>query len=172
MCKKLLVFSLTFCFGLISFQFLKLKMESASQETTQALIQNPVQATQNVQPNDYIVSTRNCLSNLQTALASDDRNTVVSLINFPIEIGFKNKKNRSYSVKFKNEAEFLRNYDKIFDSSYKQFIAELTYRNLYYSTSGEMFVNRSELRFARFHKENSENFEVKIISINKYSTYK
>ncbi len=167
MCKKLLVFSLAFCLGLLSLQLFKLNNETSPQKTiADSTISDNSQSVQINQQSPIA----DFFHNFQRAVAKDDRKAVVSLINFPIEVQLFDKKHQPYYKIIKNENEFLLNYDKIFDESFRIFIARRKTSQLLFSTSGEIFIMRSEIRIKPFYTNDNGNFEVKIISL-KYPSY-
>lgn len=174
MCKKLLVFSLAFFLSLLSLQFFNLRNETISQKTTANLtIPDNSQTVQVIRPTsyNYVPSAIDCFQNFQTAVAENDKETVISLINFPIEVQFINKKNQPYYKIIKSENEFLSNYDKIFDDSFKIFISQRKTSQLLFSTSGEIFIWKSIIRMKPFYTNDSRSSEVKVISLNKYPSY-
>jgi hypothetical protein len=169
MFKKLLIFSLAFCLGLISLQLLKLNSETVSQKTTADInVSDTSQIVQTIQPKSVATLAGDCYRDFKAAVAENEK--VASLIYFPIEVQFINKKSKPYYNVIKNEKEFLLNYDRIFDDSFKKFIVQGK-ANLGFSTSGEIFIYRSEIRLKPFYKNDGRDAEVKVIKINKYPTY-
>jgi len=166
MWKKLLVFSAAFCLSLILLTLLKPKAETNPVELPASpMISNdsePVQTAIRISLK-HASAFKNSLLNLQNAVTKNDKETVVSLINFPVEVGFLNKKNKSYYKDIKSETEFLQTYDKIFDEPFKKCIAQMEPDKLLFSTSGEVF--NSGLRMDRIYKNNGSDFEVKIIKL-------
>jgi hypothetical protein len=176
MWKKLLIFSLTFCLGLISL----LLFNSFNKKASQSIVSNPTvsNTTETLQttsqnPTNFVSIADDFFYRFQNAIEKNDKQTVVSLINFPVEVQFVNKQNKPYFKKFRNDAEFLRNYDEIFDALLKQHISEQETKRLLFSTGREVFTQRSEIIMKPFYKNNSQDFEIKIGAINKlYSSYK
>lgn len=177
MWKKLFVLLLTFCLGFFAFQFL----HSSSETTPQNIIIEPdvIVPTQPVQndlqkPPDVVATVRECLYKFKDAVRKNDEKAVVSLINFPIEIGFTNQQGKIYYKKIRNESEFLADYSKIFDDSFKEYISELGSDRLLYrvGTPLEVFTSRSELKLSQFYINGDEKFEIKISEILKYKDYK
>ena len=178
MWKKLIVFSLAFGLSLILLHILKPKIPTDSVE----FVSSPTLSnnSQIINPNqqvsvNYISSVNDFFHKFQNALTADDRETTVSLIKFPIEISFIDKRNKAHLKRFKNEAELLQNYDKIFDNSFKKTIAQIEARNLLLIVGvprSEFWTARHEIRMKPFNKNNNEDFEIKVISIKKYSSYK
>lgn len=175
MYKRLLVFSLAFCLGVGFLQLFKpdyIEPDNDVSPQNRLTDQTVPNVSQSIQSNWQKSAFVDCLYNFQNALAEDDKNTVVSLMKFPVEVTLYNEKDKPYIKKFKNKEEFLQNYDKIFDASFKRFIARLKSSHLFASTSGEVFILRSQLRFKSFYENDGRNFEIKVTSINKYSNFK
>ncbi|HVE60164.1 MAG TPA: hypothetical protein VNB22_25335 [Pyrinomonadaceae bacterium] len=178
MLKRGLIFSLAFGLSLILLQFLKPKVQTESVE----IISSPTLSSnsQIINPNqqdavNYISSVNNFFHKFQNALGADDKETIVSLIKFPVEISFIDKRNKAHLKSFKNEAELLQDYDKIFDYSFKKTIAQIEARNLLLIVGvphSEFWTAGHEIRMKPFNKNNDEDFEIKVISINKHSSYK
>ena len=173
--KKLLIFALAFCLGLISSQFFEFNGEPAFQQANSNLsISNNPQTTeiQAKSNNNYVSSVINCFHSFQIAIAENDKEKVASLINFPIEIDFLNKELEPDRHKIiKNENEFLLSYDEIFDQSFKKFLTTSKCVKPLFSTSGETFICRHELRLKPLYNEVEQTFEAKITHINKFSSY-
>jgi hypothetical protein len=73
----------------------------------------------------------------------------------------------NHSAKKLTVSEFLRDYDKIFDESFKANISQIDTNNLLFSSSGTVFVSPG-VRMERFYKNGSTNFKIKIIEILRY----
>jgi hypothetical protein len=170
MWKKLFVFLLSFGVSLLSLQFLKPKIETNSVEVPS----NPViSSSPPAVRSEYRTSVENrssfenFLDDFQKAVARNDRETVVSLVNFPVDVFRAGEKNKPFSKKINSKPEFLRDYDKIFDESFKANISQIDTNNLLFSSSGTVFVSPG-VRMERFYKNGSTNFKIKIIEILRY----
>ncbi len=167
MFKKLLVFSLAFCLGLIAIQFLKSKSELFLAE----IVSKPTTSNNSLPAQsfwqisvDNKSSFENLISNFQNAVAVSDSETVISLINFPIEVELITGKNKSPHKEIKNEKEFLLNYDKIFADSFKKCISQVKTDKLLFSTTGQVLTWGNEIRMQHL-EVNGNDFEVKIVRL-------
>jgi len=167
MWKKWLVFSLAFCLSLLLLQLLKPGVKTASVELPS---NPPISENHSTVRSEYQISVENrasfqeLLDKFQNAVARNDKETIVSLVSFPVDVKVINK---PYEKEVRSEKEFLRNYDKIFDDSLKQCISQIDTK-LLFSSSGEVFVmsgGRISVRMKRFYKTADANIEVKIINL-------
>ena len=147
MCKKFLVFSLTFCMGFISNQFAKQTDKTSHKSTTSvsAVENNPqTESVKSLKPiSDFII-------NFQNAVARNDKETVASFIKFPIKVklNFDDKKHLEKVIKSENE--FLSNYDRIFDNSLKNSISEIKPEKYFINTGCEIFFFQIGIRMKMF----------------------
>jgi hypothetical protein len=166
--KKWLVFSLAFCLSLLFLQLQKPEVQPDSVE----LPSNPV-ISENLSTvrSEYQISVENralfkdLLDKFQNAVAKNDKETVVSLVSFPVDVEFVKK---PYYKEVRTEKEFLQNYDRIFDDPLKQCISQIDTDKLLFVTNGTVFVARGNdiiVRMERFNNNDSESFEVKIIDL-------
>src|SRR5215207_2320882 len=120
MWKKLIVFSLAFGLSLISLQIIKQKIKPIEIE----VVSNPPISNESALSVSVSETSQNsismfeeCVRKFKRAVAENDRETVASLISFPLIVGVMDKKEKPHLVEIKNSDEFLANYDKIFDDS-------------------------------------------------------
>jgi hypothetical protein len=106
MWKKLFVFLLSFGVSLLSLQFLKPKIETNSVEVPS----NPViSSSPPAVRSEYRTSVENrssfenFLDDFQKAVARNDRETVVSLVNFPVDVFRAGEKNKPFSKKINSK---------------------------------------------------------------------
>lgn len=68
-------------------------------------------------------------NNFRRAVEFDDRVTVAAMIKYPVCVRFAHGDKNRNGCRLLNKASFLKEYDKIFDGDYKQFIAGIdTYK--------------------------------------------
>lgn len=168
MLKKLLVFLFAFGLSLGLMRLLEPKSCTADLKTVStAATSNSTSTAQN----DKQISLNNVslykdlLNKFQDFVAKSDKETVASLINFPLDVSFKDRKNKSKYKQIKSKDEFLLNYDKIFDNSFKQCTARIDKSKLLFSTSGIVFTLENAVRMERIHKADSNDFEIKIVAL-------
>lgn len=186
MWKKLLVFSLAFGLSLILLQFLKPKVQPHLVEIipSPTILNNssPVQTNKQISSNNSS-SFEDLFQKFKNAVAQNDKETIASLINFPLTVGFMDKKDKPYFKEIKNSDEFFANYNKIFDETSIKCIALADNSNggliktSGYNSSGEFFnisflkLNRRLRYFSvtmdRIYKNDNTNFEIKIIKFFK-----
>lgn len=172
MFKKLFVLILTFGLGVAVWQLSKLTNQTQQFEDNCFTISHRSEAAQ-VTPQKItkVSAAIETLQIFQTALAKNDKEAVVSLINFPVDVEFIDKRERPHSKKIQNEKEFLEIYDSFFDDNYRKFISKVKAEQLLFSTSGEIFIYRSEIRMKPFITDDENNYVVKIIRLTKFSNY-
>jgi hypothetical protein len=89
MFKRLLVFSLAFCLSLILLQFLKPHYETCPvRVVTNPTISNdsrPIQSDRQISVS-HNSSFKDLIQKFQNALAQDDKETIISLIKFPVNM--------------------------------------------------------------------------------------
>ncbi|MBB3105350.1 putative component of type VI protein secretion system [Azomonas macrocytogenes] len=93
---------------------------------------------------------------LQGAFASDDQAMVASLVDYPFQTRIGEK-----SVKIRDTAHFVANYDEIVTTKVKNAVAKQDYASLFANWQGVM-VGNGELWFSGI----GEKGNVKIIAIN------
>lgn len=159
MCKKLLVFLSAFCFGLITSQTPKqIKYINSSNTSFQSSVIS-IQSVGEIIPTDSTLiksqifeekrsrfwaagledekQVLDFYEKFKKAVAKDDRKTVASMMNYPLSIlyaseHFKLMKNKTvYRKEIKNKHTFLKNYDKIFDEPFKNFIVNINLEELW-----------------------------------------
>ena len=166
MVKKLFVFVLAFCLSLALIQFLRSKRESNSVEIiSNSVAQNgPLPALTNKQISfNNISAFEKLLHNFQESVAKNDKEAVVSLLKFPVDVYLRGKNDNPHLNKIKSEKELLLNYDKIFDNSFKKCISRSEPENLSFSTSGDVF--NSAIRMRRIYENSGTNFDIKVIQL-------
>lgn len=181
MFKKLLVFSLAFGLSLILLPVFKPKVETDLIEVTlnptvsntSLLVQTNIQnSINNISQFDDLVQ------KFKNAAAQNDRETVASLINFPVPIIFLSKKSSFHIKKIQNRDEFLKNYDEIFDDLSKQYIIQTKPDHISYNRGGEGFYYSSKvlqncifgIRLDRIYKNDNNIIEIKIMTLSKTKT--
>lgn len=167
MCKKLLVFLLAFGLGIGLIQFVK-NNESSFQDSL-VIDEMPPE-------NSEIVQQFNPISTFfikyKKAVEEDKREIVVSSIKFPVKVFINDSGKKSSTKIIKNEAEFLSNYDQIFDDSVKNIIYQTETEHFSVSTSGVIF-NKSGIVMkmtkisGNTTTPKNEDFEIKIHRIGK-----
>lgn len=151
MCKRLLVFSLAFCLALLFSQIIEqfkttfaenqktvaLKAVDSTQVDSNSLHFSNFVNTSNVQQAikdngrfgvagvEQDKEVKDLYLKFQRAVVEDDRKTVASLINYPLNVNFPtDKPNRNYTL-IKNKKIFLDVYDRIFHKKLIEFIARI-----------------------------------------------
>jgi len=177
MCKKLLVFSLAFCLGVISLIFINLEKGTSLQNTlpdstNPDIYQNTQTKSQSL--SEYFTAINNFFYSFQNAVAENDKEKVVSLIKFPIKVTLTDKKGKPFEKIINSEAEFLQNYNKIFDEPFKRIISRLEtekFRSEVGSYRSEVWSHKHEIRMKAFDKNGGKEFDIKIIELNNYLTH-
>jgi hypothetical protein len=199
MCKKLFVFWLAFCLGLIASQTIKRTEYFCSQNTSNLADINSIQSV-----NEKIVDISaplnsknfeeeknrfraaglddekeviNFFTNFQRAVAEDDRRTVASMMNYPLFVlyasaHYRLMKNQTvYGSRIKNKAIFLKNYDRIFDDDFKKFISDVKLEELGAMYSG-VKTPRGEIWINGICKDSScKDAEIKFTTLNSGSVF-
>lgn len=145
MCKKLLVFLASFCLGVVFIQLVKQTNKTSQQPIV--LIETVPDNSQSIQP---INPVKVFFEKFQKAAAENDKATVVSLINFPIKVVLIIEGKKLAVKIIKSADEFLLNYDKIFDDSFKESISQTKSEFFWYSTSCEVSSLRSGIKIKIF----------------------
>jgi hypothetical protein len=99
------------------------------------------------------------LADLQQAVGDDDQQAVSEMIQYPL---------RTTHMTIKTPAQFLRNYDAIFNDGVKAAVASQSADNLFYRDQGVMIGN-GEIWFDAFCPDGSQDCETpedKIFSMN------
>lgn len=99
------------------------------------------------------------LADLQQAVAADDHQAVSEMIQYPL---------RTTHMTIKTPAQFLRNYDEIFNDGVKSAVAGQTSDHLFYRDQGVMIGN-GEVWFDAFCDDGSQSCDTpedKIFSMN------
>lgn len=145
MCKKLIVFSAAFSLGVAFFHLVERTPEISQQLTATTEI-----VSVNSRPVQPINGVKVFFENLQKAIAENDKATVISLINFPIKATLIVDGKKPVVKTIKSANEFLLNYDKIFDDSFKESISETKPESFSYSTSCRIFSLKSGIEMKIF----------------------
>ena len=184
MFKKLLVFALAFGMGLTSFQISKQKIKPLDVEgvSNTTISNKPVSSAPDFKPSqDSISLFEECVRKFKKAVAENDQETVASVINFPIFVGLPDENDSPSFKEIKNSDEFIANYDKIFNDSFKRCISQMELDRMDYRSRHEAF-NYSSIRIDRSiysfgikmggYKINDKDFGVKITNLSRsFITY-
>lgn len=167
MCKKLLVFLLAFGVGIVFIQLFR---------QNEKKLQEPIILTESISENSQNAQPFNPIgiffSKFKKAVEEDDREMVASSIKFPVKIVFNNSGKKSSTIIIKNEAEFLLNYDQIFDDSVKDIIYQTKTGTFLVTLSG-VITNKSGIVMkmtkisGKTKPVKNEDFEIKIHRIGK-----
>lgn len=93
---------------------------------------------------------------LQKAIAADDRQTVASLVDYPVEVQIGGK-----TTKIADAAHFTAAYDRIVTDKVKQAVARQTYATLFANAQG-VSIGDGEIWFSGI----GDGSTIKIIAIN------
>ncbi|KKX30277.1 hypothetical protein [Rhizobium sp. LC145] len=99
------------------------------------------------------------LAKLQKAVASDDKETVANMVDYPFQARIAGK-----AVKIKDARHFVADYDKVVTAKVKASIAKQTYPTLFANWQGVM-IGDGEVWFSEVGKD-EKHMAVKIIAIN------
>jgi hypothetical protein len=128
---------------------------SPAQAQTAASSQPCPGSTVDLQGADVARRSRAFLSALQTAVSDGDKAKVAAMVSYPLLAIRGNRKTR-----IKNKAEFLSQYDAIFDAHVRQAIAQQSARCLFGNYQGAM-IGDGEVWFSE-----QPNGTMKIITVN------
>ncbi len=97
------------------------------------------------------------------AIAENDKDKVASMITFPVKAILAN----GLMVTLKSRADFIKAYDKVFDTKFKQIILQTQVEDLWAKYSG-VAMPRGEIWIngVTRGKKNLEKFQIKITTIN------
>lgn len=167
MWKKLLVFALAFCLGIVVIQIF-----TQNDEFEPPLIPNS-----NVQDNSRPTQSYKQISlffnDFQKAVAENNKAKVASFIKFPVEVQYIGSNGKLVEKTVKSETEFLLNYNKIFDNSFKDSISLINSERFFISTSCEMFFMQNGIRMKVFGVNSIseipkiKDLEIKIIQLHR-----
>lgn len=164
MFKKLLVFSLAFCLGLISSPNNDTKTESVEQLIVSVeTASSNLQSIQSNQPNQIDAFFRD----FQQAIANDEKETVVSFLDFPLQINVVDNKNKFRIIKIETKESLLKNYNAIFDGKLKQFISQTKPEKFLVTANGEISTLRGEIRMTSLYKRDTKKLEIKVVKLTK-----
>ncbi len=178
MWKRWIVFLSAFCLSLILLALLNNKFKSDSLQSEVKPNSQEIPSNQVISGNSSTVKSKYSLSvehrdlfkdlliKFRDAVAANDKGTVASLLNYPVEIEFINKRKNRYYKEVRDEAEFLQDYNKIFDESFKRCVEQTDPNKLLFSSSGDVFVF-PQVRMELFHKNNGASFEAKVIRLSR-----
>ena len=99
---------------------------------------------------------------LQKAIASNDRNSVATMIHFPLRVMLHGKR-----AVIKNRGEFLRQYDSVFDASVRCAIAHAKRSQVWGNWQG--FTVASGVMW--WERSNSRNSPFRLITVNNGAFY-
>ena len=99
------------------------------------------------------------LAKLQKAVASDDKETVAGMVDYPFQARIDGK-----AVKIKDAKHFVADYDKVVTAKVKASVAKQTYPTLFANWQGVM-IGDGELWFSEVGKY-EQHMAVKITAIN------
>lgn len=149
MCKKLLVFALAFCFGLLSLQVIKqiesfyssideanfsevANLQSANINAPNINIKDNPQTIPETEEGRFFMPTSRSdeevidfFIKFQDAVARRDKKTVASMLEYPVCVRFAVGDLKRKGCRLLRPETFLKNYDKIFDNDFKRFIADI-----------------------------------------------
>ncbi len=96
------------------------------------------------------------------AVSAGDKKKVASLVSYPIKATIAPGRRRT----IRNQADFIRAYDQIFDEEFRQLIAKTEVKDLWARWTG-VAMPRGEIWFSGIgRKKSRDKYTIKIIAIN------